>query len=90
MNQIQYCITFLCLLISVVLFYESFTWSNPSAAMLRGNYLTEYFVMLTTAVTSIDIQHAPKHDFRISFVNIVSALIFLLAGVALFLKVRKS
>jgi hypothetical protein len=89
MKRLLYTLSILSLLLAGILFYEHFTWPNPSVALMSGNYLTEYFVIVTNSLTVLNIQATPKHDTEISSVNIISAFLLLIVSVVLYLTARK-
>lgn len=89
MKRLLNIISLLSLVIAGILFYERITWTNPSTALMYGNYLTESFVYLTNTVTGLEIQSTPKHDTAISLVNIFFASGFLVASTVLYLQARK-
>lgn len=89
MKRVLYTLSILSLLLAGILSYEHFTWPNPSVALMYGNYLTEYFIIVTNSVTGLNIQAAPKHDAEISLVNIIFTFVLLIVSVVLYLKARK-
>jgi len=89
MKRLLYTLSIISFLLAGTLFYEHFTWSSPSVALMYGNYLTEYFVIVTNSLTGLSIQATPKHEAEISFVNIIFAIVLLFASVVLYLTARK-
>ncbi len=72
---------------------ERLSWPNPSLGMMYGNSLTEFFVILINTVLGLDIQNIPRHEARISLVNIVFLVVFIVLGLMsfyLFTKAKKS